>query len=341
MRSLGLTIFVITLTLTACVSISTPTPVNATPLFVTATLPATDTPYARPSAIATTTPTLSVTAAANCKDAAVLLQDVTISDGANVAYGAKFTKTWEFRNTGTCPWSGYTIAFLSGDRMSAPNSAPIPQTTPKSNVNVSVDLVAPTNDGVYTGFFELRNAAGTALSIGIEKSFWVKITVGTPVAPTTLGTASPAPTIVGTISAPNNSANCSYVSSASYADEIASLINKSRTAAGLASLTVNAQLAAAARDHSIDMACNSLLSHTGSNGSSPGQRAAAAGYGGAFRQEIIYAGGSVQTAFDWWMNDQVHHDAIMDASATEMGVGHANVAASSYGDYYTVDFGSQ
>ena len=40
------------------------------------------------------------------------------------------------------------------------------------------------------------------------------------------------------------------------------------------------------------------------------------------------------------MNDQVHHDAIMNTGVTEMGGGYAYVANSSDGGYYTVDFGS-
>ncbi len=333
------------LLLTSCgLSISTPTPANATPLFATATLPATKTPYASRTPLTTATPAtpgLSGTAPANCKDSAVLLQDVTIADGTNVPYGSKFTKTWQFRNSGNCPWSGYTIAFVSGDRMGAPDSEPIADTAPKSNVNVSVDLVAPSNDGIYTGFFELRNSAGKPLAIGIEKTFWVKITVGNATIPTNAASTSAVPTITGTIHAPTGPASCNYVISSSYPDEIAKLINNARKSAGLPVLTVDSRLASAAQGHSIDMACFSLLSHTGSNGSSPSQRVAAAGYGGIYREEIIYASGYPQDAFDWWMNDQIHRDAIMDSSATELGVGYAYVSDSAYGGYYTVDFGGR
>src|SRR5512139_3912527 len=101
--------------LSACaVSLSAPTPPDATPAFVTATLPATRTPVTTATATATITgtPGLSVTAPPNCKDAAVLMQDVTIPAGTNITPGEKFTKTWQFRNTGTCPWVGYRIAFV-------------------------------------------------------------------------------------------------------------------------------------------------------------------------------------------------------------------------------------
>jgi uncharacterized protein YkwD len=342
MRPFFLIIFSLALTLTSCVSISTPPPANTTPLFVTATLLPTTTPYASPTPVISATAnaqTLSVTIPANCKDSAILLQDVTIADGTNVPRGSKFTKTWQFQNTGFCPWSGYTIAFVSGDRMSAPDSAPIPDTASKSNVNVSVDLVAPSADGSYTGYFELRKANGDPLAIGIEKTFWVKITVGVVVAPTSAPLGTPPG---GTpASAPTGPLSCKYVISSSYPDEIANLINSARAQSGLPALTVDSQLAAAAKGHSIDMACFSLLSHTGSDGSSPSARANASGYSGAFRQEIIYAGGYPQDAFNWWMNDQIHHDAILDPTATELGVGYAYVSDSAYGGYYTVEFGSR
>ncbi len=346
MRSLLLVLCTLALGTASCVSIKMPARVDATPQFVTATMASTKTPYVKPSATPTAaTPSTPLpTAPPNCKDAAVLLQDVTIADGTNVPYGSKFTKTWQFRNTGQCPWHGYTIAFVSGDRMNAPDSAPVADTAAKSTVNVSVDLVAPTEDGIYTGVFELRNAAGQPLAIGIEKTFWVKIAVGSASVPT-VAIASAAvtavPTTTGTVTTPHGPGSCKYVVSGSYPGEIISLINKARTDAGLPALTINAQLSSAAQGHSIDMACYSLLSHSGSNGSTPAQRAATAGYPGTYVEEIIYAGGYPQDAFDWWMGDPTHHDVIMDPRVVSIGVGYAYVSDSAYGGYYTVDFGNQ
>ncbi len=339
MQKFLLTISIMTLGLTSCITISTPAPANSTPLFVTATLPPTKTPATTPiTPSATIVPTIS-TSSAGCKDKAILVQDVTIADGTNIARGAKFTKTWQFQNTGTCSWIGYTIAFVSGDQMGAPDSSPIPQTAPKSTVDVSVDLVAPTADGTYTGFFELRNASGKPLNIGIEKTFWVKITVGVVSTPTTGPVGTPSGGTPAT--QPKGPASCKYLGSSSYPGEIANLINQARKQAGLAALTINTQLSASAQGHSIDMACFSLLSHTGSNGSTPYQRVIAAGYDGTYRQEIIYAGGYPQDAFNWWMNDQIHKNAILDPNATEMGIGYAYVSDSAYGGYFTVDFGSR
>jgi len=108
----------------------------------------------------------------------------------------------------------------------------------------------------------------------------------------------------------------------------------------LGKLSINSQLTAAAQGHSVDMACHSLLSHTGSNGSTIDQRIVAAGSNPVNYLEIIYADGSPQSALNWWMNDPVHHDAILNIGVTKMGAGYAYVADSADGGYYTVDFGS-
>jgi uncharacterized protein YkwD len=88
------------------------------------------------------------------------------------------------------------------------------------------------------------------------------------------------------------------------------------------------------------MACFSLLSHSGSNGSTPSQRISAAGYSASFSEEMIYAGGYPQDAFDWWMGDATHHDVIMDTRVKEIGVGYTYVSDSAYGGYFTVDVAS-
>ena len=327
--------------LTGCISVSTDAKTPTAVLFITSTLPPTQRAASTrtPTASSYQSPVPAATGPAGCQYQAVLLQDVTIPDGTNVPGGATFTKTWQFKNTGTCAWSDYSIAFVSGDRMQAPESSPVPATGPGDSVNFSVELVAPSGDGSYTGYFELRDAAGGALPIGIEKTFWVKITVGTviPPSPAPLGTPSG-----GTpVSKPKGPASCSYRTSSTYPNEIATMINSARAQAGLAALTLNAQLTAAAQGHSIDMACFSLLSHTGSDGSSIYERITAAGYTPRYWLEIIYAGGYPQNAFDWWMNDQIHRDAILSTSVTEMGAGYAYVSDSAYGGYFTVDFGSR
>jgi uncharacterized protein YkwD len=268
-----------------------------------------------------------------------MIEDVTVPDNAQMSKGETFTKTWRFMNNGKCKWTGYTIAFVAGDRMASPDSVPVPETEAGKTVDVSVELTAPSVDGSYTGFYELKKANGETLAIGIEPTFWVKILIGNapPVAVNTSAFTpiSGVPTIKVT-----GPASCNYSSSSSYQTELANLINSARAEAGLPALMVNAALTAAAQGHSIDMACHGLISHTGSDGSTPQQRIAAAGYFASRSSEIIYGSGYPQTAVDWWMSDQIHRDEILNPYVTEMGVGYAYVQGTSAGGYYTVNFAS-
>lgn len=328
--------------LAACISVSIDSQ-NKTPAgpgFVTATLqptksgfiPATDTP---PVATEPSTPTRSITQPANCKNEAILLRDVTIPDDTKIKPNETFTKTWEFKNTGTCNWSGYVIKFAAGDQMSAPLSAPIADTAPGSLIQVSVNLTAPAANGTYTGYFTLNTPEGRDVPIGTEKTFWVRIMVGSGIA-----TAANTQSAAKTPYIPNGSnSNCSYTPNSGYAQQVINLINQARTNAKLKPLTVSSTLMAAAQAHSADMACNNFLDHTGSDGSWIGDRLVKAGYPwNAYYVEII-AIGSPQEAMKQWAADTPHWQAVLDPSATEIGAGYAYYADSAFGSYITVDMG--
>lgn len=343
MKNLRTLLLSLTFLLTACISLSPAgeAPTSA-PLFVTSTLPPTKSLFSLPSRTPSTSQPAAATPSAalspappNCTNKAVLMADVTIPDETRIEAGKTFTKTWRFKNTGTCHWSSYAIQFLTGDRMGAPDSAPIPDTLAGSTVDVSLDLTAPTVNGVYSAYFTLKTAQGESIPIGAEKTFWVKIIVGA-------GNASAAPP-AATLAAPAATANakpCNFSENTAYIQQIQSLINAERTKNGLPALGLSTPLTAAAQGHSIDMACNSLLSHSGSDGSNVHSRIVAAGYLPSYSEEIIYAGGDAQDAFTWWMNDAIHRAAILNPKSIEMGIGYAYVAASVYGGYFTVDFAS-
>lgn len=340
-------ILLTSLLLTSCIAFGVDSGVVVTPSpdFVTSTLPPTKQGFV-PATLTLTpevviSPTAAITAPANCTNIAVLLRDVTIQDNTQVRAGETFTKTWEFQNTGTCPWVNYTLVFTNGDQMSAPLSAPVPTTLKDEKVEVSVDLTAPAVNGTYTGYFTLHTADDKVIPIGTEQTFWVKVMVGVPVvAPTSAPGSSPTQT-GGTTNSGGGSANCNYTQNAGYVSQLAALINAERASAGLPALAVNSQLAALAQSHAADMACNDMISHTGSDGSSAYTRAVAAGYAGAFSEEIIYGGGGPEAAMSWWMSDPIHRDAILKAKTTEMGAGYAYFSNGSYGDFIVVEFGSQ
>ena len=334
-KKIILTFLLFGIALTSCVTLAPDSaPTEAPLLFVTSTLPPTKPGLTVPTAIPPTltptpdpltpqpTPTVN-----QCGDNVLLIEDVTYPDNSIVPAGEKFTKTWKFRNTGGCTWQNYTVAYVSGDRLSAPESAPILETAPGKEVNVSVDLTAPAADGTYLGNFELRNAEGQPLAIGTEKIFWVKIIVGTGGASNIQGTP-----IVSQIG------NCNYTTNDIYVQTLIGLINQARADVGRAPLTVNQQLMNAAQGHSLDMACNNFLHHSGSDGSWIGDRLVQAGYPNVYYLEII-AIGLAQDAMNQWKNDKDHWDAVLNSRVTEIGVGYVYSKFSSFGGYWTVDMG--
>lgn len=290
----------------------------------------TEAPTVTPSPTAAATPT----AQSNCVNSALFLSDVTIQDGTNVPPGQVFTKTWRLRNDGTCIWnSGYTLNFISGDRLDGAAAIPLRETAPGAELELSAVLTAPATDGAFAAFYEIRDPAGKIVPVGFLTNIWVKITVGTTVRAPTATTTAPANP--GPTGAPG-SGICNPSLDGSAASEIIALINSARAENGLAALTQNAKLDAAAQTHSSDMACNNLRSHTGSDGSSVGQRVAAAGYVSSRSEEVIYVGGGASAAFGWWMNDPVHRDAILLAGHAHIGVGVSNLPGSAFGTYIAV-----
>jgi len=268
-----------------------------------------------------------MTASAKCTNAAVLLRDVTIQDDSHVNAGEKFTKTWEFQNTGTCEWFDTTIKFAAGDQMNAPLSAFLADTPPSGKVQVSVELTAPIADGKYAGYFGLFNSNGEVIPIGTQNTFWVKFIVGgDAIIPATLGANLPP------------SGNCIHSQNTNYVSEILSLINAERANAGLQTLTANTQIAAFAQSHAEDMAFNNFLSHDGSDGSF-GERMAHYNTGNSGYPIFgeILAIGTPQNVIDQWRQDE-HWNYVL-GSFTQIGVGYAYNSCSNFGGYITVDFG--
>lgn len=275
-----------------------------------------------------------------CTDSALFVVDATIPDNVKLKAGQPFTKTWQLRNNGTCAWNTkYALVFSSGNMMSSPASVALPDTPPGATLNLSVKLTAPAADGVYTAMYEIHNPAGQAIPIGQTKNIWTKIMVGN-VAVTQRATSHAGSSIKPTPGITRHPASpCKPKQNEALVGQILLLINSARASAGVPALSENSELATSARVHSVDMACHNIFGHTGSDGSSIYQRIVTAGYSPAYWEEVIFAGGDAQQAFDWWMNDKPHRDALLNMRVTQMGVGYVYVAGSTYGSYFTVDFG--
>jgi len=132
-------------------------------------------------------------------------KDVTIPDNTAVQPGQVFTKTWEIKNSGSCPWtSGYVLLFDSGDQMNAPATASFTSgsVSPGGTVSISVELTAPTTPGTYQANFKLRSPDNIVFGINADGQgpFWVKVVVAKP---TATATATTVPTADFSISYDN------------------------------------------------------------------------------------------------------------------------------------------
>ncbi|MFD6888197.1 CAP domain-containing protein [Streptomyces sp. NPDC059957] len=118
--------------------------------------------------------------------------------------------------------------------------------------------------------------------------------------------------------------------------EVLALVNKERATVGCPALTVNEKLTKAAQDHSEDMAAHSNMSHTGSDGSDPGQRITRAGYQwSTYAENVAYGYPTAAQVMEGWMNSPGHKRNILDCDVKEIGIGLAQP-----GQYWTQDFGA-
>lgn len=120
------------------------------------------------------------------------------------------------------------------------------------------------------------------------------------------------------------------------------LVNQHRATAGLSPLIRAAELDSAAQRHSNDMATNNFMSHTGSDGSTPGQRITAAGYSWTTYGENVAAGYTTADAVvTGWMNSSGHRANILNGNFKEIGIAVVYRAGTTYGYYWTQDFGAR
>jgi uncharacterized protein YkwD len=83
-------------------------------------------------------------------------------------------------------------------------------------------------------------------------------------------------------------------------------------------------LAMAAYLHSGDMALNGFFSHTGSDGSSPGQRISRQGYPWwTYGENIAVGYPTVSSVIQGWLESEGHCQNMMNPAFTEIGAGYA------------------
>lgn len=172
--------------LASCTASATPFPPTATPQVVSApldqntstvaptiivqrqipTAPPSPTPLVEPSsAPVLPTATLSGVGPGGCILQAQFIADVTIPDGSVITPGAAFVKTWRVKNNGTCTWtSDYQVVFDSGQSMNGIAPVSLSPTSTGNTVDISINLVAPTEPGNYTGRWRLVSSNAAVFS---------------------------------------------------------------------------------------------------------------------------------------------------------------------------------
>lgn len=130
-----------------------------------------------------------------------------------------------------------------------------------------------------------------------------------------------------------------------FIDEVLNLTNQFRAQNGLAPLTLNLELNAAAQNHSQDMAIGDYFSHTGENGSLPWDRAKVVGYEALSMGENIAAGYSTPASVvQGWIDSPGHRANMLNPDFKELGVGYyfleSDTGAVNYYRYWTQLFGS-
>ncbi|WP_425246169.1 CAP domain-containing protein [Streptomyces sp. NEAU-NA10] len=154
-----------------------------------------------------------------------------------------------------------------------------------------------------------------------------------PTATAPASTAAPQPT--ASASATPSAPSAAAPASAAVARVVA-LVNSERSKAGCSAVTLNAKLSKAAQAHSADMASHQNMSHTGSDGSNPGERITGAGYNwSTYGENVAYGYATPEKVMAAWMSSPGHKANILNCAFKEIGVGLAQPD-----DYWTQDFGT-
>ena len=105
--------------------------------------------------------------------------------------------------------------------------------------------------------------------------------------------------------------------------EVVAQVNAERASRGLAALELDVRLGAAAIRHSEDMAGGCFLSHTGSDGSEPGQRISQAKYASStWGENVAYGHANASGVVKAWLASPDHRANILNPSFHHIGVGH-------------------
>ncbi|MCP4418610.1 MAG: hypothetical protein GY805_18475 [Chloroflexi bacterium] len=119
--------------------------------------------------------------ATTCSNSIAFVQDINVPDDTTFAPGASFDKTWQLRNTGSCPWTTeYSFIFAGGDDLSGPLSTPLDNAVvPGQTIDISVPLTAPETTGTFRSEWLMADASGNPFGVDgpADQVIWVQIVV--------------------------------------------------------------------------------------------------------------------------------------------------------------------
>lgn len=123
--------------------------------------------------------------------------------------------------------------------------------------------------------------------------------------------------------------------------EIVDELNLVRSVHGVPSLTIDGRLEAAAEVHNRDMARNAFFSHIGSDGSTPAERVARAGFAAGVVGELLAANNGLPVVVvDAWMR-QGQRDTVLDPAYTHVGAHYVFEPGAPYNHYWTLKLASE
>ena len=126
------------------------------------------------------------------------------------------------------------------------------------------------------------------------------------------------------------------------AEQLLLYINEARRQFELAPLNLVPQLSSAAQEHTIDMARFAYTGHAGADGSTPAERLLQFGYGAGYAGEATAWGFEYpHQAVEFWVNSPAHRRIILNAAATDVGVGFSSDFNAPSVWYWTAEFGNQ
>ena len=236
-----------------------------------------------------------------------------------------------------------------------PTTTPIPAGLPKGRLIEYRVLPGDTLAGIAFKFNSIADNIieqnkidnPNALTVGQVLQIPVNLVTPTATLPATSTPVTPSPaagqavtqaatTAAGTPA--SGAAQCASQENAAFVAQLQTSINDERTKNNLPALNTNAQLAAAAKNHAVDMLCNNYFSNIGLDKSTPEERVSRAGFTGTGVAEVIYASPTAdpQAALNWWMNNPENKAALVKADSNVLGVAYVKSDQSLFGGYFVV-----